>query len=306
MVRYDESTAAKGEKYVRDQRGRGGRRAATAAGGGGIVAIILAVLFAVISGGDPGSVLVETATTIPQIDGPVAVDPNDPAAVDPDAQTIEYMEFLMFDVQDTWDQIFDEAGLVYEPTTLTIFDGAVESGCGRATSQVGPFYCPAPNDRGVYMDLDFYEELARRFGAPGDFAQAYVIAHEIGHHVQAVLGISDQVRQAQAQNPNIQNELSVRQELQADCFAGVWGWSASQRTTLDGLPILEPGDIEEGLRAAASVGDDTIQAQAGMTINPDTWTHGSSAERVEWFQRGLETGDPEQCDTFASDVTVTT
>jgi uncharacterized protein len=182
---------------------------------------------------------------------------------------------------------------------MVLFSGGVSTGCGNATSAVGPFYCPAPGDNNVYIDTEFFDELATRFGAPGDFAQAYVIAHEIGHHIQSVTGISDQVRRAQSQNPASRNELSVRQELQADCLAGVWAFSASQRQTTDGFNIIEPGDIAEGLAAAAAVGDDRIQAQAGMNVEPHTWTHGSAEARQNWFMRGFRTGDPEQCDTYA-------
>jgi predicted metalloprotease len=207
----------------------------------------------------------------------------------------------MADIQDTWSEYFDRAGQNYTTTSLVLFTDSVRTGCGNATSAVGPFYCPAPGDNQVYLDLGFYDELATRFGAPGDFAQAYVIAHEVGHHIQSLTGISDGVTQARQRDPGNANEYSVRQELQADCLAGVWGYSASNRLTADtGQPILEPGDIEEGLQAAASVGDDRLQAQAGMSVNPETWTHGSSAERVRWFKTGFESGDPEKCDTFAA------
>lgn len=220
--------------------------------------------------------------------------------VDEDADTVELMAFLMEDIQVTWDQYFTEAGLDYQFTSMVLFTGSVSTGCGNATSAVGPFYCPAPGDSRVYIDLDFYDELARKFGAPGDFAQAYVIAHEVGHHLQSVTGISDQVRQAQQQNPASKNELSVRQELQADCFAGVWAYSANSRTTSTGRRIIEEGDIEEGLAAAAAVGDDRIQSQAGMSVDPHTWTHGSAAARQTWFMRGFRSGDPEQCDTYGA------
>jgi len=170
----------------------------------------------------------------------------------------------------------------------------------QATAAVGPFYCPAPGDNKVYIDLGFYDQLSTRFGAPGDFAQAYVIAHEVGHHIQSVVGISDQVRQAQSSDPGNANEYSIRLELQADCLAGVWAHSANQRLTeQSGVPILEEGDIEEGLAAAAAVGDDMIQSQSGLGINPETWTHGSAEQRVRWFKLGFNGGDPEECDPFA-------
>ena len=270
-----------------------------AVGGGliGIVVVILGLLFGVDLTGGSGSGFDIGASGLPD-SGPVSAGIDE--TVDPDADTVEFMEFLMFDIQDTWDGYFDQAGLVYEYTSLVIFDDVVSTGCGQATAAVGPFYCPAPNDRQVYVDLSFYNELSRRFGAPGDFAQAYVIAHEVGHHIQSVVGISDQVRQAQAQDPGNKNEYSVRQELQADCLAGVWAYSANRRLTEEsGQPIIEAGDIEEGLAAAASVGDDRIQAQSGMTVDPHTWTHGSAEQRVRWFKQGFNTGDPEQCDTFS-------
>jgi uncharacterized protein len=172
-----------------------------------------------------------------------------------------------------------------------LFRDAVRSGCGTASAQTGPFYCPA--DQKVYVDLSFFDELDQRFGAPGDFAQAYVLAHEIGHHVQTLLGVSGKVRQAQQSNPRQANELSVRMELQADCLAGVWGKSTQQRG------VLESGDVEEGLAAAASVGDDRIQRQARGTVNPESFTHGSSEQRMQWFRRGFSSGDVGSCDTFS-------
>ncbi len=302
MVRYDKSTAERGSRYVEDRRdGRrravGGRRGGVAAGGlGGLILLVLAAVFGLNLGGDGSSFGIDAG--FPPEGG--QVESAGAEVVDPDADTKEFMEFLMFDIQDTWDGYFDQAGLTYQPTTLVIFDDVVSTGCGQATSAVGPFYCPAPNDQKVYIDFAFYNELTRRFGAPGDFAQAYVIAHEVGHHIQSITGISDQVRQAQAQDPGNKNEYSIRQELQADCLAGVWAYSANRRLTANtGQPIIEPGDIEEGLAAAAAVGDDRIQAQAGMTVDPHTWTHGSAEQRVRWFTLGFDTGDPEQCDPFS-------
>lgn len=307
MVRYDKSTAEQGSKYVRDRRrsigGGGRRRTGAVAAGGGIGAVLIALLAALFGLGGQGSgggTTFGLDTTATSLAGPV--DAGGPAAVvDPDADTVEYLQFLMIDIQDTWDGYFDEAGLVYEPTILNVFSGSVQTGCGNATSAVGPFYCPAPNDMQVYIDLDFFDELSTRFGAPGDFAQAYVVAHEVGHHLQSILGISDAVRSAQAQDPGNRNQYSILQELQADCFAGVWAFSANNRLTREsGVPIIEEGDIEEGLAAAASVGDDRIQAQAGMSVDPHTWTHGSSEQRIRWFREGFVTGDPEACDTFSA------
>jgi predicted metalloprotease len=203
----------------------------------------------------------------------------------------EFVGFVVQNVQDSWAQLFSEAGQQYQPTVLVLFDGATTSGCGNASARTGPFYCPA--DAKVYLDLSFFRELQERFGAPGDFAQAYVIAHEVGHHVQNVLGISDEVRAEQQASPDDANELSVRLELQADCLAGVWGHAAAEQE------ILEPGDLEEGLAAAAAIGDDRLQAQATGQVNPDTWTHGSSEQRQDWFSRGFEQGDVESCDTFS-------
>lgn len=304
MVRYDKETAERGAKYVEDRRGAGGRRRVggrgAAVGGGGGLIVILALLLQMCGGGSGGLNIDATGSGLGS--GGAVTPVGSEQVVDPDADTVEFMQFLMVDIQDTWDEYFDQAGLAYQYTTLVIFEDRVSTGCGNATSAVGPFYCPAPGDNKVYVDLDFYNELSRRFGAPGDFAQAYVIAHEVGHHIQSITGISDGVRQAQAQDPGNKNEYSIRQELQADCLAGVWAFSAEERLTeVTGLPIIERGDIEEGLAAAAAVGDDRIQSQAGMRVDPHTWTHGSSEQRIRWFKIGFESGDPETCDPFAVD-----
>ena len=197
-------------------------------------------------------------------------------------------------MQDTWKRIFAEGGQTYEPTTLRLFSSGIQTGCGAASSAVGPFYCPA--DKHVYIDLTFFRELQSRFQAAGDFAQAYVIAHEFGHHVQNLLGVMEDVNRQQQEDPESANELSVRLELQADCLAGVWGHAAQQ----EGL--LETGDLEEGLNAAAAVGDDRIQSRSGQGVNPESWTHGSSEQRTSWFRKGFENGDPSACDTFKGDV----
>lgn len=191
------------------------------------------------------------------------------------------------DVQKTWAQVLPR----YRGTKLVLFWDQTQSGCGGAAAAMGPFYCPL--DERVYIDLGFYKELSRRFGAPGDFAQAYVIAHEVGHHVQKLLGITAKVEQAQERSPGARNALSVKLELQADCLAGVWGHSAAQRR------LLDPGDTEQGLRAAAAVGDDRIQQMSGRAVSPESFTHGSAAQRASWFKRGLEGGEVEACDTFA-------
>ena len=217
-------------------------------------------------------------------DGPAAETPEE-------AVRREFVTFVLNDVQDTWTAVMPkEANTQYPRATLVLFRGAIQSACGFAEAASGPFYCPG--DKKVYIDLSFYDDLQSRFGAAGDFAQAYVIAHEIGHHVRNVLGIDNQMRRAQQQRPDLANPLSVRLELQADCLAGVWGHSTAQRN------LLEQGDIEEGLKAAAAIGDDQIQRMSGRGIRPDKFTHGSSAQRVEWFRRGLESGRMAACDTF--------
>jgi predicted metalloprotease len=276
-------------EHVDDLRGTGGGRAlgVPLAAGGGLVGII-ALLIAVLSGGGGG-----LGSMINQIPGGVP-DGSSSNEVASEAQSEEasFVKFLTEDTQALWAAEFQQAGRQYQYARLNMFTDQVNTGCGPATSAVGPFYCPA--DAEVYIDLEFFRELSDRFGAPGDFAQAYVVAHEIGHHVQNLLGISDEVRQRQqaAGSQAEANRLSVGLELQADCLAGVWAHSVYVRGD------LEPGDIEEGLAAAEAVGDDRIQAQAGMTVDPETWTHGSSAERREWFDRGFESGESSQCDTF--------
>ena len=210
-----------------------------------------------------------------------------------EAERYEFVKFVVNDVQDTWATVLPrEANVQYPRSTLVLFRDAVRSACGFAEAASGPFYCPG--DQKVYIDLSFYDELRARFGAAGDFAQAYVIAHEFGHHLQNVLGIDRQMRMAQQRQPDQQNALSVRLELQADCFAGVWGHSTAQRK------ILESGDVEEGLDAAAAIGDDRIQRMSGRGVHPEKFTHGSSAQRVEWFRRGLESGHIAACDTFGT------
>jgi len=211
----------------------------------------------------------------------------DSAAEEP---AILFMSFLLDDVQKTWAQTLPRYGTDYRPARLAVFRNSTSSGCGPAQSAMGPFYCPL--DERVYLDLGFFEELKRRFGASGDFAQAYVLAHELGHHVQHVLGTDARVRQAQESNPGQANELSVRLELQADCYAGVWANSTDQRQ------MLERGDVDEALGAASAVGDDRIQQRTTGRINVDSFTHGSAAQRSEWFKRGFASGDPRSCSTL--------
>jgi predicted metalloprotease len=199
------------------------------------------------------------------------------------------------DIQTTWDRdIFRPAGRTYRDTSLVLFTDRTQSGCGVASAATGPFYCPA--DGLVYLDLGFFQELRQRFGAPGDFAQAYVIAHEVGHHVQSLLGTNAAVQRESRAHPDERNELSVRLELQADCYAGVWGASVYARG------ILEPGEVKEALTAAAAVGDDRIQQQTQGRIDPETFTHGTSEQRTRWFQTGFDSGDPNDCDTFSNDI----
>jgi hypothetical protein len=208
-------------------------------------------------------------------------------------QQAEFVSVVLADTEDTWQQIFRQQGATYREPTLVLFSGRVNSACGMASAAVGPFYCPG--DQKLYIDLSFFHDLKVRHGAPGDFAQAYVIAHEVGHHVQTLLGISQQVQQLGRGKSKAQvNALSVRQELQADCFAGVWGHLAKNP--------LDPGDLEEALRAATAIGDDRLQREAGGRVVPDSFTHGSSAQRVAWFRRGFDSGKIEECDTFSSNL----
>ena len=211
-------------------------------------------------------------------------------------QLAEFVSVVLADTEDTWKQIFQQRGSVYREPTLVLFSGRVNSACGMATSAVGPFYCPG--DQQVYIDLAFFHDLKVRHGAPGDFAQAYVLAHEVGHHVQTLMGISEQVQAAGRGKSKAQvNALSVRQELQADCFAGLWGNAANSQRQL-----LDPGDLEEALQAATAIGDDRLQREAGGQVVPDSFTHGSSSQRVKWFRRGFESGDLAACDTFAAET----
>jgi predicted metalloprotease len=204
----------------------------------------------------------------------------------------DFVSVVLADTEDTWDTIFREGGSVYEKPKLILFTGQVKSACGYAQSATGPFYCPA--DRKVYIDLGFYKELKSKLNAPGDFAQAYVVAHEIGHHVQNLLGISGKVQAQRASISEVAyNKLSVKLELQADCFSGVWANNANRVRS-----ILEPGDIEEALNAASMIGDDHLQKQARGYVVPDSFTHGSSAQRVQWFKTGLQSGDINSCNTF--------
>ena len=207
---------------------------------------------------------------------------------------VKFVSFVLDSAQSMWAQTVPSIGVAYRKAKVVLFRDAIQSACGYAETASGPFYCPG--DHKVYIDLGFYQELKDRYGAPGDFAQAYVLAHEIGHHVQSLLGTEAQVRSAQRSRPSRENDLSVRLELQADCYAGVWAHEADREG------ILEVGDVEEGLNAAAAVGDDRLQRMSGGSVNPESFTHGSSAQRVDWFRRGYAGGQPDACDTFSRPI----
>jgi uncharacterized protein len=270
------------------------RRGASISGpvvGGGIGAIVLSLIVALL-GGDPSIILQQDNA---RNDNP---DVTSPRSSPPPAQdeASQFVSVVLADTEDVWNQVFRENGRNYVEPKLVLFSRRVESACGLASSASGPFYCPA--DQKVYIDLSFYQDLKTRFQAPGDFAQAYVIAHEVGHHVQNSLGILNKVQRLQTQVDKAQaNQLSVRSELQADCFAGVWA-NRAQRSR----QILEQGDIEEAINAASSIGDDRLQQRSQGYVVPDSFTHGSSAQRVRWFKRGIQTGDIKQCDTFAQNI----
>jgi predicted metalloprotease len=268
---------------VEDRRGRRVSRRGVAGGGLGTIILILVALY---FGIDPTPLLQDINR------GAVQQSPaGRPLAEDTD-EGAEFVAVVLGDTEDTWRALFAAAGQRYQEPRLVLFTDAVQSACGFTSAAVGPFYCPADNR--VYLDLGFFAELSNRFGAPGDFAQAYVIAHEVGHHVQNILGASADVRRQQRGAGQAQaNALSVRLELQADCYAGVWAANADRARN-----ILETGDIEEGLNAASAIGDDRLQRQAGGQVVPDSFTHGTSAQRVRWFRRGLESADPAACNTF--------
>ena len=271
---------------VEDRRGSGrmGRMGPGIKLGGGMTLIV--ILIALFLGQDPMALL-------SMLSGGGGVAPTQTEGAPPPAnnEEAEFISVVLADTEDVWGQIFANSGERYQPPTLVLFSDVVQSACGFNSAATGPFYCPP--DQNVYIDLGFFREL-KRLGAPGDFARAYVLGHEVGHHIQNLLGTADQVRQAQARASQTQaNTLSVLMELQADCYAGVWAHHAHKQRQ-----ILEEGDIEEGLRAAAAIGDDRLQRQSGRPVNPDSFTHGSSAQRVEWFKQGLQTGSVRECDTF--------
>jgi predicted metalloprotease len=225
------------------------------------------------------------------VSSPTQISQPDPARDQREEPLVQFVSFVLDDAQKTWTQILSQQGVPYRHAKLVLFRDRIDSACGLAQSATGPFYCPG--DEKVYIDLGFYDELKQRFGAPGEFAQAYVLAHELGHHVQKLIGVEEKVHTAQERNPRAANQLSVSLELQADCFAGVWGHSTDQRK------LLDPDEVREGLNAAAAVGDDRLQRTAGRTVNRETFTHGSSQQRMDWFQKGFSTGDMKGCNTFA-------
>jgi uncharacterized protein len=271
---------------VEDRRGQGGRFGGgmRMGLGGFVVLLVLSLIFkrdffSLVGAGAPTEDTGGTAA------GPVQTTPEED-------ERQQFVTFVLNDAQDTWTKILAERGKQYEHAKLVLFRDATQTACGVGQAAAGPFYCPGDNR--IYIDLGFYDELRDRFGAAGDFAQAYVITHELGHHIQRLLGTEAKVRRAQQERPDEANDLSVRMELQADCYAGVWGHSTEQRN------ILEQGDVEEGLNAAAAVGDDRIQAASGGGVHPESFTHGSAKERSSWFNRGFQNGRPEDCDTFGS------
>ena len=252
--------------------------------GGTLVLVVLSLIFkqdffSMFSGGAP-----EPSRRIETTAGP--------ARSAGEKREVQFVSFVLDDVQRNWERLLPQSGASYRHAKLVLFRDSIQSGCGSAESATGPFYCPA--DEKVYVDLSFFDELRQRFGAPGEFAQAYVLAHEIGHHVQKILGIEGKVRRLQQTDPREVNPLSVKLELQADCFAGVWANSTEQRK------IIDASDVESGLRAAAAVGDDRLQRMANRHVSPESFTHGSSAQRVGWFRRGLEEGRVSACNTFAT------
>jgi predicted metalloprotease len=271
---------------IEDRRGGGGGfsfgRGPQIGCGGAIILLVLSLLtgknfFALFDQSQGPQPSTQTSTA------PVQQSPEE-------AKAVEFVSFVLDDAQATWAKILEREGIQYQRAHLVLYRDATQTACGVGQTASGPFYCPA--DGKVYLDLSFFDELHSRFDAPGDFAEAYVIAHELGHHVQNLLGTSDRVQQAMERDRANANDYSVRLELQADCYAGIWGHTTSQRN------ILEENEVEEGIAAAASVGDDRLQRQAGRSVNPDSFTHGSSEQRVEWFQRGFQSGRIQDCDTF--------
>jgi uncharacterized protein len=282
-----QSTNVEDRRGMSPGGGMGGMRMGGAGLGGlGLGGLLVLAAIGYFLTGDPLGFLGGGGVPVDQ--GPGMAPPTGGAP--PADQQAKFATQVLADLEDTWGQIFAKANRQYRQPVLVLFSDAVNSACGMNSAAVGPFYCPG--DYKLYIDLSFYRDLDQRFGAPGDFAQAYVIAHEVGHHVQNLLGVFEQVRRSE--NRGNANALSVLQELQADCFAGVWGHYAAARG------VLDPGDVEEGLTAAAAIGDDRIQRQTQGRVTPETWTHGSSAQRVQWFKTGMQSGQVQSCDTFSA------
>lgn len=283
MVRFKSNPTGPGK--VIDRRGASpGAKIGGVGGGVGALILILVMLF---SGGDMAG-MDELGRMLQPASPAVGASPLDPSQ-DPDADLVEFLGNVLSDTQTMWQRFFTEANITYRPTNMVVFNGRTESGCGGALAQYGPHYCPA--DENVYMDLDFLRDLQQRFGATGDAAQAYIVAHEVAHHIQHLLGTLEQAHQQGG------NQVQINVELQADCFAGIWFYSINAGQS---AAILEEGDLDEALNAAAAVGDDNIQRQTTGRVSPESWTHGSSQQRHDWLMRGFRTGSPAQCDTFNS------
>jgi predicted metalloprotease len=308
-MKWKRSKGAKGRDTI-DIRGSGGGSSGGGFGGGGLqipggniagagggVGLIVVLVIVAIQifggGGSSGFDVDDVFGTGLQAPGAENENPI-PRGQDPQAELKDFSSYVFGDAQDTWSGAFKREGEGYDRAELVLYDGAVSTGgCGNATSAVGPFYCPA--DERVYLDLSFFGDMERQLGAPGDFAWAYVIAHEVGHHVQNITGTNDEVARLEGSDPESRNELSVRTELQADCYAGVWA------ATVFSEGDLEQGDLEEAFTASEAVGDDRLAEQAGGRVNPDSFTHGTSEQRRAWFTKGYESGDPAACDTFSVD-----
>ena len=276
----------RGSDNIEDRRGMGPARA----GGLGIGGVLLVLAVSYFTGTNPLTLLNMLNGVEQMSSGPDEA--SDTPTSQPQDELGRFAAVVLADTEETWQSLLPRLGHQYSNPHLVLFTGAVRSACGMSSSAVGPFYCPG--DRKVYLDLSFFDDLSQRLGAEGDFAQAYVIAHEIGHHVQNLLGIADAQQSRRMASPAEANALSVRMELQADCLAGVWGYHAKQERKL-----IESGDFEEGLRAASAIGDDRLQRMSRGDVQPESWTHGSSEQRMTWLRRGLETGDPNNCDTFS-------
>jgi len=269
---------------------RGAKRPSGAMlGGAGVGAAVVVFLVAKLFGVDISGLFGSDSSSTTNTSSSSSTQQEPPKGPDPDAELVGYVKFVMKDIQDSFADQFKAMGKPYTRAKLVLFTEVIDTACGRSSAAIGPFYCPG--DSKAYIDLSFYRELRARFGAPGDFAQAYVLAHEIGHHLQNLLGVEQD--RSKLHHGESRNQHSVRVELQADCYAGVWGNSAA------GKKLLEAGDLEEAITAAQAIGDDRLSKQAGVDVNPETFTHGTSAQRVKWFRRGFDSGKLDACDTFS-------